>query len=262
MGPGHRYDLINENEDDIKTEPQNNRIPIGTPWWKFLLYMLLASSAGLGAALGFALAPSLLKPSDSAVASLNATASPTLSPDLTLPTTTPSVDLVDDKVHDADGLAGRVLDCGHSPKEARAAGCVFDVMMQDWVPEPCYDEVLTERYLVEGNYTWYADSEGNVMSDEEMRKGEHGEAWMTGGYHKAHCIFSWEKLIRAERNDRPISQELLSYDHILHCRMQTLGGDMHKRDGIAVRAPTNYAKCALYDTWKIDFIPDRHNSTE
>lgn len=261
MAPSHRYDLIKEG-DDVVDEPHNTRrIPSITPWWKVLLYMLLAASAGLGAALGVVLGSSLLKPSGNAATSLNATASTTLSSDLTLATTAPSIDLVDDKVNDPDGLAGKILDCGHSPEEARAAGCVYDVMMQDWVPEPCFDEVLTERYLAEGNYTWYADSDGNVMSDEEMRKGEHHEAWMTGGYHKAHCIFSWEKLIRAERNNRPISQELLSYDHVLHCRMQTLGGEMHKRDAIAVRAPTNYAKCALYDTWKTDFIPDKHNST-
>jgi len=265
MGPSHRYDLIKES-DDLKDEPQNNnRIPIFTPWWKILLYVLLAASAGLGAAVGVVLASSFLKPSGGNAAA-NATASATpsatlsLSADLTTPTA--SIEHLEDKVNDPDSLVGKILDCGHSPSEARENGCVYDVMMQDWVPEPCFDGLLTERYLAEGNYTWYADFEGNIMSDEEMRKGEHHEAWMTGDYHKAHCIFSWEKLIRAMRNNRAISQELVSYDHVLHCRHQTLGGESHKRDGIAVRAPTNYAKCALYDTWKVDFIPDKHDPTE
>ena len=45
--------------------------------------------------------------------------------------------------------------------------------------------------------------------------------------------------------------------------MQTLGMDMHKRDGgIGVYAPTNYAKCALYNTWRTDFLPDKHSSDE
>jgi hypothetical protein len=265
MGPSHYYDLIKEN-DDIKDEPDNSRTPISTPvsrpWWKYVLFLLLAASAGLGAAFGVALASSLLKPSTSAAAVTNATT--TLSADLTLPTT--STDHLTTQANSTDSLAGKMLECGHSPAEARDNGCVYDVMMQDWVPEPCYDSTLTENYLKMKNYTWYADSNGTVMSDEQMRKGEHGEAWMSGEYHKDHCIFAWEKLIRAMRNNWPLSQELVSYDHVLHCRMQTLGMEMdhaHKRDeGIGVRAPTNYAKCALYSTWMTDFIPDKHPSND
>ncbi len=276
MGPGHRYDLINES-DDVKDEGYaadlNIRpVPAKVPWWKLAMYMLLAACAGLGAAFGVVLALGVMEyrgTKAASAATTNSTTSSTLSADkLVIPTTTSSVDhnVEDDSSDDSQGLIGKILDCGYSPEEARAKGCVYDVMMQDWVPEPCYDSALTERYLAEGNYTWYADVDGHVMSDEEMRKGEHSEAWMTGDYHKAHCIFAWEKLIRAMRHNRPLSQELVSYDHVLHCRHQTLGGEEHhmmlRRDegGIAVRAPTNYAKCALYRTWQTDFIPDKHPS--
>jgi hypothetical protein len=264
MAPSHRYDLIAEN-DEGKDEPREISTPIHTPWWvwwKLILYILLAFSAGLGAAFGVVLASSFVKPSSSAAASAatGAVASTTMSAALTPPTT--PAEHAEDKSADLDNVDGEVLDCGWSPEAARERGCVFDVMMQDWVPEPCYDPALTERYLLVGNYTWYADPEGHILSDEEMRKGEHGAAWMSADYHKAHCIFSWEKLIRALRNNEPISQELLSYDHVLHCRMQTLGGDMHKRDGIGVKAPTNYAKCAKYNIWQHDFIPDKHSSID
>lgn len=277
MGPSHRYDLLKES-DDTKDEPliNSNRIPAGKPWWKYLFYMLLAASAGMGAAVGVVLATSFLKPGDNAATSVAASA--TAAADLAIPTgstmlpadlTIPSTDVVDDegidKIVEVDGLEGQILECGWSFGEAREKGCVYDVMMQDWVPEPCYDPVLTEKYLAKGNYTWYSDSNGHVMSDEEMRKGEHGAAWMSARYHQEHCIFSWEKLIRALRNNRPISQELLSYDHVLHCRHQTLGGDSpHKRDegAISVKAPTNYAKCALYNTWRNDWIPDKHSSVD
>ncbi|KAL6247648.1 hypothetical protein RBB50_004996 [Rhinocladiella similis] len=261
MAPTHHYDLLNESEDN-KDELDNSRLPVSTPWWTCILYILLAASAGLGAAFGVVLALSLLKPSTSATP--ECTANISLSADSVLPT---AYTHLASQTDESNPLAGIVLDCGYSPAEARAKGCVYDVMMQDWVPEPCYDGLLTERYLARGNYTWYADIDGNVMSDEEMRKGDHSEAWMSGEYHKDHCIFSWEKLIRAMRNNRPISQELVSYDHVLHCSHQTLGEDGHKdghmlkRDGaIGVRAPTNYAKCALYSTWKADFIPDKHAS--
>ena len=162
---------------------------------------------------------------------------------------------------------GTILDCGYSAEEARAKDCVYDVMMQDWVPVPCYDEALTEKYLAQGNWTWYADGEGlTTLTDEEMRTGDHRVAWMGASYHKAHCVFSWIKIIRAMRNNRGISQELLSYDHVLHCAMGALKecpviGE-NGEEALSVSAPTNYAKCALYDTWKMDFIPDKHNSTE
>ncbi|KIW16561.1 hypothetical protein PV08_03749 [Exophiala spinifera] len=270
MAPTHHYNLVNDDSDDTKAELDNSSLPPNTPSWKHAFYLLLAASAGLGAAFGVVLASSLLKPSTSIVSegnatsiasACNATTNTPLSADIVAPA--PLTQQLSVQTNKTDPLEGVVLDCGWSPEEARAKGCVYDVMMQDWVPEPCYDGLLTERYLARGNYTWYADIEGTVMSDEEMRKGNHREAWMSGDYHKDHCIFSWEKLIRAMRNNKPISQELVSYDHVLHCHHQTLGeeGSMRKRDGaIGVRAPTNYAKCALYSTWKADFIPDKHPS--
>lgn len=262
MGNSHRYDLIRE-DDETKEEPQNERIPTTTPtttpWWKITLGTFVATSAILGVIL-LATRGSFTTKSSEAAAVASATPSSTLSSaPLTIPTT--SVDSVDDKDKDPDSLEGVILDCAHSPEEARAKGCIYDVMMQDWVPEPCYDDALTQRYLAEGNWTWYADGDGKrIISDEEMAKGEHGEAWMSSSYHQAHCIFSWDKTVRAMRNNRPISQELLSYDHVLHCSHQTLNGE-GVGEGVGVRAPTNYAKCALYDTWKNNWIPDKHSST-
>ncbi|KEF57288.1 uncharacterized protein A1O9_05205 [Exophiala aquamarina CBS 119918] len=264
MSPNHRYNLVTDRDnEEVKDELHDETPPARTPWLKYLFFLLLAFSTAFGATFGVVVANSYLQSSNSVASS--ATPSPTLTSELALPPTTSVDDQEDGTDNDPAELLGKILDCGHSFEEARAKGCVYDVMMQDWVPEPCYDPVLTERYLAEGNYTWYKDGDGTVMSDEEMRKGEHGDAWMTGNYHKAHCIFSWEKLIRALRNNKGISQELLSYDHVLHCEMQTLGGEMHKKrddGGIGVRAPTNYAKCALYKTWKTDFIPDKHSSIE
>ncbi|OQV04045.1 hypothetical protein CLAIMM_08994 [Cladophialophora immunda] len=268
MAPTHRYDLVkDQDQDDVKDEPQQPTPPTSVSWWKILLGILcLLASAGVGATLAIVLGPFPKESSTAAAAGSSAapaiiSASSTTSSAADLPLPTRPVDSVEEKVEDGDVLDGQILECGYSPEEARANGCVYDVMMQDWVPEPCYDAVLTERYLAQGNWTWYADAEGKViLSDEEMRKGEHGSAWMSSSYHQAHCIFSWDKTVRALRNNRPISQELLSYDHVLHCSHQTLNG-VEVDDSIGVRAPTNYAKCALYDTWKYNWIPDRHSST-
>ena len=255
----HRYNPVEENDetkglvDDVQLnrEPQftKTRSPVVKTWWKFLLCNLLAACVGAGVMYGIL------------HATQNSTADVATLPESSTNVTLPDQSLTISKPVEGEIKEAEILDCGGNPEEAREKGCVFDVMMQDWVPEPCYDSVLTERYLAEGNYTWYADGQGETtLSDEEMRKGEHGGAWMSTSYHKAHCIFSWMKTIRALRNERGISQELLSYDHVMHCGHGALTQDSNDR-GLGVKAPTNYAKCALYDTWKTDFIPDKHDST-
>ncbi|KAJ9606169.1 hypothetical protein H2200_009130 [Cladophialophora chaetospira] len=277
MGFGHRYEPVNEGDDvaddaqdtstliakegaDIKQAPQHTSRTVVISWWKFLLCNLLAAVVGAGATFLIArFCFSGIQPSGSSTAVVAASPAPTSSAGVALPTL--STEHKEEDLAKPNPLTGKVLDCGYSPEEARAKGCVYDVMMQDWVPEPCYDEVLTKKYLAEGNWTWYGAGDGSVIiPDEEMAKGEHGAAWMSTSYHKAHCVFSWQKIIRALRNNRGISQELLSYDHVLHCAHGALKADSED-EGLGVRAPTNYAKCALYDTWIQDLIPDKHNST-
>jgi hypothetical protein len=159
------------------------------------------------------------------------------------------------------GLA-EIQHCGSNYKEARELGCVYDVMMQLWMPAACYDGVLSERFLHEGNWTWWTDPENGVtMPDEEMRKGEHTVAFMLMNYHKMHCIFAMEKLVRALRNQWMIIPELVSYDHIMHCKHKTLArpdGDTAK----GVRAPTGFTSCAPYDVWKNQLPEDHISSVE
>ena len=273
MGLNHRYDLINEGEetkgliDGKQLEPQHTTSrPTGTAWWKFLLSNLFAAVVGAAATLlltGIFHSASPSSDVSAAAASSIATATTTTTPSANLALPTPPSELIKgDELTSGNMQAGEILTCGYSPEEARAKNCVYDVMMQDWVPEPCYDAVLTEKYLAMGNWTWYGDGDGNTtISDEVMRKGEHGAAWMSTSYHKAHCVFSWLKIIRALRNNRGISQELLSYDHVLHCAHGALKAEEDDED-LGVRAPTNYAWCALYDTWILDLVPDKHNSTQ
>jgi hypothetical protein len=157
------------------------------------------------------------------------------------------------------GLA-EIQHCGSNYKEARELGCVYDVMMQLWMPPACYDSVLSERFLHEGNWTWWSDPENGVtMPDEVMRLGEHTVAYMLMDYHKMHCIFAIEKLVRALRNQWPLIPELISYDHIMHCKHKTLArpdGDTAK----GVRAPTGFTSCAPYDVWK-NALPEDHISS-
>lgn len=144
-----------------------------------------------------------------------------------------------------------VRDCGSTPDEARAAGCVFDVMMQLWTPPECMDSALSERFLEKGNWTWYADSNAeHVYSDEEVRKGNHDVVYVAQSYHRHHCIFAWERLTRAMRTQSPLIEELISYDHVMHCRHNTLVlPEPGAKQVRGVVAPTGYTRCASYDVW-------------
>lgn len=141
--------------------------------------------------------------------------------------------------------------CGSTPDEARAAGCVFDVMMQLWTPPECMDSALSERFLAKGNWTWYADSDAkHIYSDEEIRKGNHDVVYVAQSYHRHHCIFAWERLVRAMRSQGPLIEELISYDHVMHCRHNTLTlPEEGAKQVRGVVAPTGYTKCASYDVW-------------
>jgi len=179
------------------------------------------------------------------------------------PTTTPIVEDESLKsTEDTPSQQGEILNCGYNAEEARAKGCVFDVMMQLWTPAPCFDEVLSNRFLEIGNWTWYADSSAShVFTLEEMRKGEHDAVYVAQSYHITHCVYAWEKLVRAMRNQDPLITELISYDHVIHCRHKTLlRTDDHAIRG--VRAPTAYTECAPYDTWKNHLPANEHSSTE
>lgn len=157
-----------------------------------------------------------------------------------------AVDLAFDASHHQE-----MRNCGGTPDEAREAGCVFDVMMQLWTPPECMDSPLSERFLEKGNWTWYADGGAQrAYTDEEIRKGNHDVVYVAQSYHRHHCIFAWERLVRAIRNQAPIIEELISYDHVMHCRHKTLTMPEEGAEDVrGVVAPTGYTKCASYDVW-------------
>jgi hypothetical protein len=134
-------------------------------------------------------------------------------------------------------------------------------MMQLWTPPECYDGSLSERYLAANDWTWFADSNaGRIMSDEEVKLGDHPYVFVAQDYHKKHCIFAWEKLVRAMRNEAPLIQELISYDHVMHCRMRTLAAGTESTFG--VQALTGFTRCAMYDDWLNELPQNEHSSSD
>jgi hypothetical protein len=53
-------------------------------------------------------------------------------------------------------------------------GCVYDIMMTNWVRPECYERELSEAYFNYANWTFYRDSEGTqVIPQEEIREGRY-----------------------------------------------------------------------------------------
>lgn len=149
------------------------------------------------------------------------------------------------------GKTFEIHDCGSNADEARAKGCAYDVMMQEWTSPECIDWTLSEKFLKNGNWTWYADSNAeNTYDDVQVAKGNHDVVYVAQSYHRHHCIFTWERLVRAMRTQRPMVEKLVDYDHVMHCRMNTLKTFEEGAQPVrGVVAPTAFTRCASLDVW-------------
>jgi len=149
------------------------------------------------------------------------------------------------------GKTYSLRDCGSNADEARANGCEYDVMMQEWTPPACIDWALSEKFLAAGNWTWYADAAATqIYNATEIALGNHDVVYVEQSYHRHHCIFTWERLVRAMRTQRPLVEKLVDYDHVMHCRMNTLKTFEEGAEVVrGVVAPTAFTKCASYDVW-------------
>lgn len=164
-------------------------------------------------------------------------------------------------------MAGKTMDikdCGGNADEARAKGCAYDVMMQEWTTPECIDWTLAEKFLKNGNWTWYADSGAvNTYDDVQVAKGDHSVVYVDQSYHRHHCIFTWERLVRAMRTQRPLVEKLVDYDHVMHCRMNTLKTFEEGAKPVrGVVAPTVFTKCASLDIWLQNLPENKHSSVE
>ena len=238
MPEPHKYKKVSEDgDDDDVNQPILKSLQPATPaskkplvfWLSVLIALLVAAVFALGSMVvqdRFALRNSATNTS----------------------TTFDSISNSSEDISKIELPSTEIKHCGSNADEARAQGCVFDVMMQEWTSPECYDSELTEHYLARNNWTWYSDASGErTMSDEEIRLGNHLVVFAIQDYHKKHCVFTWEKLIRALRTDSQVLEKLISYDHVTHCEHNTL---FQTKEVRGVSAPTGFSRCAPFAVWK------------
>ncbi|KAJ5167464.1 uncharacterized protein N7482_006245 [Penicillium canariense] len=243
------YDRVSSSEDGLdepKKRPEPQRL---RPWARNILLLSCLASALTGAVFG-SISSTL---TTSAVSHFHVNVNDAHASDLS-----PSSVVEPVSVEAADFM----LDCGDTPAKARAQGCIFDTMLQLWVPPACLDSKLTERFVAEGNWTWYADKKAqHPIPYEVLSRGDHQVAFAADNYHRSHCYYTWEVLVRALRNHSPIMEEMISYDHVMHCRMAGLL-PMEYDKTVAVEIHPGYTKCAPYSTWIRNLPEDKHSSLE
>ncbi|KAH7318923.1 hypothetical protein BKA65DRAFT_409260, partial [Rhexocercosporidium sp. MPI-PUGE-AT-0058] len=84
--------------------------------------------------------------------------------------------------------------CGNTARIARSRGCVFDVMFFGWIPAPCMNVEMQDRYIAERTWEWYEDyAMTKRLPVDVVRAGEYRWVFSSRSYHIAHCIYTWEK---------------------------------------------------------------------
>lgn len=111
--------------------------------------------------------------------------------------------------------------CGNSSAEARSLGCVFDLSLVGWVPEPCFDAELNQRFMDWG-WRFFEDQNGTIEASLERiieSAGTREPFWAQHGYHITHCELAWERMHRALKGGKPLTTHLLNLHHTKHCGM-------------------------------------------
>lgn len=109
------------------------------------------------------------------------------------------------------------LSCGNSVAEAKALNCKYDLLLNNWVPEPCFDKEWLDEYKEDDSWGGYADEEmTRKMSVEEMSEADH--YWTSLRDHVNHCAMMWRKQFWALYEERKAFDTVIaSPGHTDHC---------------------------------------------
>ncbi|BCR95917.1 uncharacterized protein AKAW2_20857S [Aspergillus luchuensis] len=111
-------------------------------------------------------------------------------------------------------------DCGVTPDEARARGCLFEPMQRAWIPPECYFPEATEDYDTFRDRQWYLDTMMTIDADvEKLEAGEVPVAY-TRYWHDEHCTYLFRKLALAvDMGKDMINSKALDIEHSNHCAL-------------------------------------------
>lgn len=118
--------------------------------------------------------------------------------------------------------------CGSSPEEARARGCLFEPQLSAWVPAQCgFGEVVREFQATFGDmhadWPWYWDANATrpvaPAQVPRLQAGDFAVVYTT--YHQSHdlhCLYCWRKVAYALEHGRGwMDARCHQFYHARHC---------------------------------------------
>lgn len=110
-----------------------------------------------------------------------------------------------------------IADCGTTVEEAKAKGCVWDLMSFGWTHPLCYNKAESERWLAEfGPWKWYHDFNATQpVADEDLPYTQ--LVYAEQGYHIQHCLYVFKLLHLAGMGGHLVTDEAIPLAHTGHC---------------------------------------------
>jgi len=144
--------------------------------------------------------------------------------------------------------------CHPQEDEVQSARCIFDEMLNGWVPTECYDEALATDSLRNdsrlammqgaGRFPWYSDLQfTHPLSPDELpghllAPSANMTAFTLEKWHVAHCLYVWrlglDALDRIRRGEKGVvvNVRVLDASHVDHCNM-VIADQEHRRNAKA-----------------------------
>ncbi|EFQ35605.1 hypothetical protein CGRA01v4_04085 [Colletotrichum graminicola] len=148
--------------------------------------------------------------------------------------------------------------CGATPSEARAAGCLFDLVSFNWLPPPCHDAELAAQFEAElrdaDQLAWYENERRTrSLSRNQVAAGDRSGVYVSPGYHLRHCTAMWRRMHRALMLGGGglgrLDGYIWSYHHTRHCEETLLAGGERNGTGAGERFTTEvrikYPDCGV-----------------
>ncbi|UNI19592.1 hypothetical protein JDV02_005772 [Purpureocillium takamizusanense] len=137
-------------------------------------------------------------------------------------------------------------DCGNSPEDARARGCLYSIVLHSWLPASCLtdDDAQDARDMYRGRQWPYETAAGRNLTMLELGAGDYGHFTTTFDWHVAHCMYVWKRLHRILLDPtQELDSYTANYHHTSHC-VKMIGGHPEGMKDSGTKIFVKYPKCA------------------
>ena len=140
-----------------------------------------------------------------------------------------------------------VSTCGSSIEEARRLGCHFDMMSFAYYPPDCWDAELHDQFVQQYRHSWnWTRLDGEPISVDEVLKGDHESLISTWEFHSHHCIYEWQRLVRAVALNKRLDSKDANFGHATHCGMELLKPEKASgRKDLITTLEVYYGRCGM-----------------